>query len=148
MPYKEELEKYIVNRLMYGNDYMAEFDIALNAILNAYENIKEHKIFNIKQKYDSTFVTESDLLVEKMIIDDIESQYGNDNLASELAYVVGITLILTVMIAKLLGGTLPILAKVCHIDPALMASPIITTIVDIVSVMIYFAIATRFLEIF
>ena len=83
MPYKEELEKYIVNRLMYGNDYMAEFDIALNAILNAYENIKEHKIFNIKQKYDSTFVTESDLLVEKMIIDDIESQYGNDNFVTE-----------------------------------------------------------------
>lgn len=83
MPYKEELEKYIVNRLMYGNDYMAEFDIALNAILNAYENIKEHKIFNIKQKNDSTFVTESDLLVEKMIIDDIESQYGNDNFVTE-----------------------------------------------------------------
>ena len=56
-----------------------------------------------------------------------------------------IMLDLTVMIAKILGGTLPILAKVCHIDPALMASPIITTIVDIVSVMIYFAIATRFL---
>ena len=48
-----------------------------------YENIKEHKIFNIKQKYDSTFVTESDLLVEKMIIDDIESQYGNDNFVTE-----------------------------------------------------------------
>ena len=74
-------------------------------------------------------------------------QYGNDSLASELAYVVGITLILTVMIAKILGGTLPILAKVCHIDPALMASPIITTIVDIVSVMIYFAIATMMLGI-
>ena len=72
-------------------------------------------------------------------------QYGNENI--ELAYVVGITLILTVMIAKLLGGTLPILAKVCHIDPALMASPIITTIVDIVSVMIYFAIATMILNI-
>jgi len=72
-------------------------------------------------------------------------QYGNEN--TELAYVVGITLILTVMIAKLLGGTLPILAKVCHIDPALMASPIITTIVDIVSVMIYFAIATMMLGI-
>ena len=75
-------------------------------------------------------------------------QYGNDKLAGELAYVVGLTLILTVMIAKILGGTLPILAKVCHIDPALMASPIITTIVDIVSVMIYFALATRFLEVF
>ena len=72
-------------------------------------------------------------------------QYGNDALALDLAYVVGLTLLLTVMIAKILGGTLPILAKVCHIDPALMASPIITTIVDIVSVMIYFGIATALL---
>lgn len=58
-----------------------------------------------------------------------------------LSLVTGISLIGTVIIAKLLGGTLPILAKMCHLDPALMASPLITTIVDTCSVTIFFNVA-------
>lgn len=58
-----------------------------------------------------------------------------------LSAVTGLSLIATVVIAKILGGVLPILAKLCKLDPALMASPLITTIVDTCSVIIFFNIA-------
>lgn len=64
-----------------------------------------------------------------------------------LAIVVGITLIFTVLLAKILGCILPIFAKKIHLDPAIMASPLITTIVDICSVLIYFVVATAILKI-
>ena len=59
-----------------------------------------------------------------------------------IAVVVGGTLICTVIIAKLLGCILPILAKKLKLDPAIMASPLITTIVDTVSVLVFFNIST------
>jgi len=52
----------------------------------------------------------------------------------------------TVIIAKTIGCTLPIAAKVAHLDPAIMASPMITTIVDACSLMIYFNLACRLLD--
>ena len=58
-----------------------------------------------------------------------------------LALVVGITLIITAVMAKLLGGLLPIIAKKLKIDPAIMASPLITTIVDSASVFAFFNVA-------
>ena len=57
---------------------------------------------------------------------------------------VGGTLIITVIIAKLTGGLLPIIAKRLKLDPAIMAGPLITTVVDAVSLIVYFKIA-RFL---
>lgn len=60
-----------------------------------------------------------------------------------IAAVVSVSLMITVIIAKTLGGILPIFAKVLHVDPALMASPMITTIVDALSLIIYFTIATK-----
>ncbi len=62
-----------------------------------------------------------------------------------VALVVSLTVLVTVIIAKLVGCTLPLLAKKCKLDPAVMASPFITTIVDAVSISVYFAIATSFL---
>ncbi len=62
------------------------------------------------------------------------------------ALVVSLTLALTVVVAKFVGCTLPILAKRIGLDPAVMASPFITTIVDALSLLIYFAIATRLLD--
>ncbi|MEG0825329.1 MAG: magnesium transporter [Oscillospiraceae bacterium] len=59
-----------------------------------------------------------------------------------LALVVSLSLAATVVAAKLIGCMLPILAKKCRVDPAIMASPIITTIVDTFSIVIYFNIAT------
>lgn len=59
---------------------------------------------------------------------------------------VSITLFFTVVFAKLFGGILPILAKAVKLDPAIMASPIITTIVDALSLIIYFTIASNILS--
>ena len=52
------------------------------------------------------------------------------------------TLLITVIVAKIVGCTLPMLAKKIGFDPAVMASPFITTIVDAVSLVIYFNIAS------
>ncbi|MBQ1989479.1 MAG: magnesium transporter [Clostridia bacterium] len=56
-------------------------------------------------------------------------------------------LLLTVIIAKIIGGVLPILAKKIGFDPAVMASPFITTLVDAIALMIYFNFATMLLNI-
>ncbi len=60
----------------------------------------------------------------------------------QLALVVSLSLVATIIIAKIVGCLLPILAKKCKLDPAIMAAPIITTIVDTFSIIIYFNIAT------
>ena len=52
-----------------------------------------------------------------------------------------LTLVLVIIVAKLLGAVLPIIAKKCGLDPAVMASPLVTTILDAVSLLIYFGIA-------
>ena len=62
-----------------------------------------------------------------------------------LCLVLGLTLIGTVIIAKLIGAILPMLAKKLKQDPAIMAAPFITTVVDLTSVMLYFQIATSLL---
>lgn len=64
-------------------------------------------------------------------------QYGN----LMLAIVIGCTIIFTVILAKSLGCILPMIAKRLNLDPAIMASPMITTIVDACSILIYFNIA-------
>ena len=65
-----------------------------------------------------------------------------DRASVEVALVVAISLLATVILAKLVGCALPILAKRVGFDPAVMASPFITTIVDAVSLLIYFQIAS------
>ncbi len=63
-----------------------------------------------------------------------------------VAAIVCLTILCTVIIAKLVGCTLPLFAKKCGLDPAVMASPFITTIVDALSLLVYFGIATSFLK--
>ena len=63
----------------------------------------------------------------------------------QVAVVVSVTLILTVCIAKSMGCVLPILAKLAHVDPAIMASPLITTITDALSILVYFNFALWYL---
>ena len=63
-----------------------------------------------------------------------------------VALVICVTLILTVFIAKLVGCILPMAAKKIGFDPAVMASPFITTIVDAISLLIYFNIANLVLH--
>ena len=70
-------------------------------------------------------------------------QYGN----LKIAIVLGLTLIGTACLAKMLGCALPMLAKKLKIDPAIMAAPIISTILDSCSILIYFNIAVAILHI-
>jgi len=64
-----------------------------------------------------------------------------------VAVVICITLVMTILAAKLVGCVLPMLAKKVGFDPAVMASPFITTIVDIISLLVYFKVATLLLGI-
>lgn len=63
-----------------------------------------------------------------------------------VSLVICITLVVTVVIAKLVGCTLPMLSKKAGFDPAVMSSPFITTIVDAISLCIYFQIAQQLLQ--
>lgn len=69
----------------------------------------------------------------------------SDGVNVTVALVVAATLAVTVVCAKFIGCTLPIIAKKLKFDPAVMASPFITTIVDAVSLLVYFAVAKSFL---
>ncbi len=69
----------------------------------------------------------------------------NTDVTVTVALVVCCTMVLTVMVAEMIGCTLPIIAKKLGFDPAVMASPFITTIVDAVSLLLYFGIATLLL---
>lgn len=75
------------------------------------------------------------MLVDRMLL-------GNTSLTPLVAVVVCLTLLCTVICAKLIGCTLPLLAKKIGLDPAVMASPFITTIVDALSLLIYFRFAS------
>ena len=70
-----------------------------------------------------------------------------DKVGLEIAFIVCSTLIMTVLVAKLIGCSLPILAKKIGFDPAVMASPFITTLVDACSLLIYFKFASFLLGI-
>lgn len=72
---------------------------------------------------------------------------GNDGITFMVAAVICLTLICTVCVAKIVGCTLPMLAKKLGFDPAVMASPFITTIVDAISLFIYFKFAAFILGI-
>ena len=69
----------------------------------------------------------------------------NTDVTVMVALVVCFTMVLTVMVAEMIGCTLPIIAKRLGFDPAVMASPFITTIVDAVSLLLYFGIASALL---
>ena len=71
----------------------------------------------------------------------------NDHITFLVAFVVCLTMVVTIFIAKLVGCTLPMIAKKIGFDPAVMASPFITTIVDAISLVVYFGIASAILHI-
>ena len=71
----------------------------------------------------------------------------NDEITVGIALVVSLTLVVTIIVAKIIGCSLPMIAKTLKLDPAVMASPFITTIVDVVSLLVYFWIASSILNI-
>lgn len=72
--------------------------------------------------------------------------YYLEKIPLDVSVTVTITLFLTIVIAKLVGGILPIIASKLKLDPAIMASPLITTIVDALALMIYFLLAVSILK--
>ncbi|MEE0913279.1 MAG: magnesium transporter [Ruminococcus sp.] len=78
----------------------------------------------------------------KLMIFDLN---GHEN-AFLIALVVSLTLVGTIMMSKLVGSSLPLLASKLGFDPAVMANPLITTVCDSLSLLIYFAVATAVLQ--
>ena len=79
-------------------------------------------------------------LVDKLL-------FGNENITLMVDLVVCLALCVTVVLAKIVGGLLPIAAKAVKLDPAVMASPFITTIVDALSLLVYFLFAKAILNV-
>jgi len=74
-------------------------------------------------------------VVERLIL-------GNSEVTLAVALTVSLALALTIIVAKIIGAVLPLLACKIGLDPAVMASPLITTLVDAVSLLLYFAVAS------
>ena len=74
------------------------------------------------------------LLIDRLLL-------GNPDITMMVNLVVCLALAVTVLLAKVIGGILPLLAKAVHLDPAVMASPFITSIVDALSLLVYFLFA-------
>lgn len=69
-----------------------------------------------------------------------------NKLATPIAFAVSVTLVCTVLMAKIVGSMLPMIAEKLKLDPAIMAGPLITTIVDAGALIIYFKLATSMLH--
>ena len=80
------------------------------------------------------------ILIDKLLM-------NNPAITLSVALTVALSLALTIIVAKIIGATLPMLAKKIGLDPAVMASPLITTLVDAISLVVYFAIASSVLPI-
>ena len=80
--------------------------------------------------------------IKLMLIDEL---WKLGSLGYSVALIVCIAMWLTIIIAKIVGCSLPLIAKAVHLDPAVVASPFITTIVDAISLSIYCSLAVHFL---
>lgn len=80
------------------------------------------------------------LLVDRLML-------GMTGVTLKVDLVISLTLIVEVTLAKMIGCSLPIIAKRLKLDPAVMSSPFVTTIVDAISLLIYFGFATAVLHI-
>lgn len=78
------------------------------------------------------------ILVDKLLL-------GNASVTVPVAAAVALSLTVTIIVAKIIGAVLPIVAKKIGLDPAVMASPLITTLVDAISLILYFFVSTGIL---
>lgn len=70
-----------------------------------------------------------------------------DKVGLQVSITVSVTLIFTIMISKVVGGMLPLIAEKLNLDPAMMAGPLITTVVDALALVVYFSMATMLMGI-
>ena len=80
------------------------------------------------------------LVVDKWLL-------GTEGITLTVNLVISLTLFIEVIFAKMVGCTLPIIAKKMRLDPAVMSSPFITTIVDAISLLVYFGLSSAILHI-
>ena len=80
--------------------------------------------------------------VARMLI--VRLATGSD-VSNSVILVVSLSVVAVVIVSKTIGCTLPIIAKILKLDPALMAGPLITTLVDAISLIVYFAFARAFI---
>lgn len=78
-------------------------------------------------------------LIDRMLL-------GNYEITLAVDAVICISLFVTVLVAKIVGAVLPMVAQAIRLDPAVMASPFITSIVDVLSLIVYFRVATMILK--
>ena len=71
--------------------------------------------------------------------------FGVEGVDCMSALIVSLSMFVTIVLAKIVGASLPLIAKKFHLDPAVMASPFITTILDILSLLVYCFLATNLL---
>ncbi len=109
----------------------------------AVAEIQPHDLFSVLWKELRVSVVVGAVLAAVNYVRLIITYPGNE----AVALTVALALFATVVMAKTIGGILPIVAKLFRADPAIMAAPLITTIVDAFSLVIYFSIATRLLAI-
>ena len=72
--------------------------------------------------------------------------FGNEDVTLIVSLAVALSLSVTILVAKMIGAVLPIVAKKIGLDPAVMASPLITTLVDAVSLIVYFYVASAIIS--
>lgn len=83
MPYKEELNNFIINSNVPNYSLYGEFDTAYRLVTESYNVIAKKTIITPLEKKDKTFVTESDLLVEEYILQRLKEKYPTDTLVTE-----------------------------------------------------------------
>lgn len=71
--------------------------------------------------------------------------FGVEGVDAMSALIISVSMFASIVLAKIVGASLPLIAKKCHLDPAVIASPFITTILDILSLLVYCSLATAFL---
>ena len=76
----------------------------------------------------------------------VDNLIFHSDISTMVALTVCITMAFSVLIAKLVGSTLPLLVKQIGLDPAVMAAPLLTTVVDAISLLVYFAVASALLH--
>lgn len=83
MPYKEDLEQFILEYRNKKFDYSAELNFAINIVKDAYDRIKSSTNFQISTKDDNSLVTNIDVGIEKFLISKIKSEFKNDVFLTE-----------------------------------------------------------------
>ena len=119
--------------------YMCEVGLTLAEIRGLYRNVKAYSKTKRVPVSMANFPAKGYLVQEPYGVTLVMSPW---NYPFMLALTIALSIIATVILSKVIGSMLPMLAKKCRLDPAIMATPLITTIVDCCSLFLYFNIAT------